>query len=86
MEVHLRVHKAFKLQWRGMEDQAPWMDLLDQHIAETEFMQKQAQGEAQMAAMMGQMQGAPAGGLPGEISGDQIAAAQGQVANPAGLQ
>lgn len=86
MESHLRVHKAFKLQWRGMEDQAPWMDLLDQHIAETEFMQKQAQGEAQMAAMMGQMQGAPAGGLPGEISGDQIAAAQGQAANPAGLQ
>jgi hypothetical protein len=85
-EAHLRVHKAFKLQWRGLESEAPWMALLDQHIAETEAAIQQA-GMAQMMAMMGQMQGAP--GQPetvGMASGGEIAAAQGAMANPAGMQ
>ena len=84
-EAHLRVHKAEQLQWRAIPEMAPWMPLLEQHIAETEFMVQQAK-TAQTAQMMGQMQGAPTGGLPGEVGGDQIAAAQGQAVNPAGLQ
>ena len=87
MEAHLRVHKAERLQWRGMEDQAPWLDLLDQHIAETEFAIKQEGIMAQQqAAMMGQMGGAPTGGLPGEMSGDAMAAQAGAMANPGGMQ
>jgi hypothetical protein len=83
MEAHLRVHKAERLQWRGMEDEAPWLDLLDQHIAETDFAIKQ---KSQMA-MQAAMQQAPQGGqLPGQESGQMISAAMGQNANPGGLQ
>jgi len=84
-EAHLRVHKAELLQYRSIVEKPAWLQLLEQHIAETEFAVKQAQMQ-QMAAMMGQMQGAPAGGTVGQGTGGQIAAAQGQAANPAGLQ
>jgi hypothetical protein len=60
--------------------------LLDQHIAETEFAMKQ-KSMAAMAQMMGPMEGSPGGGgMPGEMSGDAIAGAQGAMANPGGMQ
>jgi hypothetical protein len=85
-EAHLRVHQAEELQYRSIKDKPPWLTLLTQHIEETKFAMQQ-KNMAAMAAMMGQMGGAP--GQPataGMESGGEIAAAQGAMANPAGLQ
>lgn len=84
-EAHLRVHQAEALQYRSLTEKPPWLTLLTQHIEETKFSMQQ-KNMAAMAAMMGQMQGAPTGGTVGEGVGGEIAAAQGQLANPAGMQ
>jgi len=85
-EAHLRVHEAEELQYRSIKDKPPWLTLLAQHIEETKFSMQQ-KNMAAMAAMMGQMGGAP-GQAPteGMAAGGEIAAAQGAMANPAGLQ
>lgn len=70
--VHLKEHKAERLKWRGMEEQMPELDLLDQHIAETELQVQQ--GQVQQAGTPP----APSGNeTEGQVAGNDIASALG---------
>jgi hypothetical protein len=85
-EAHLRVHQAEELQYRSLAEKPAWLTLLKQHIEETKFAMQQKNMQA-MAQMMGQMQAGPEQGqLEGEATGGMIAGAQGEMANPAGMQ
>lgn len=70
--VHLRQHKAERVKWRGMEDsgdpRAANLQLLDQHIAETENMVGGGAGTPPVG---------PQNETPGEVAGNEIAGAMG---------
>ena len=71
--THLAEHKGERLRYNGLEEQFPQAQLLDQHIAETEFLVQQMEAAAQQ-----QQQQAPSGNTtPGQVSGNQNAAALG---------
>jgi len=83
-DVHLNCHKSERLKYDGLEEQFPWLPLMDRHIAEHEFAKKNKAGRA---AMMQQAAGGmatpenPSGNQTvGEAAGNQIAAQLGAMA------
>lgn len=72
--VHLRVHKAERLRWKGLEDsgdpRAASLGLLDQHIAEHSQMSGGGGGSAPPPAP-------PGNETPGEVVGNEMAGAIG---------
>ena len=73
--VHLSEHKGERLRYNGLEEQKPQVALLDQHIAETEFMVQQQ--EAMAAQAQSQQQGQSGNQTAGQASGNQHAGAMG---------
>lgn len=75
--VHLRVHKAERLRWKGIENstdpRAVNLQLLDQHIAEHEMLMQGGGGSAPPPAPSGNQ-------TPGEVVGNQAAGAMGALA------
>lgn len=74
--VHIGEHKGERLRYQGMEEQYPSATLLDQHIAETEFLIQQQEAAAQQAQAQ-QSQGTQAGQTTGQAQGQMIAGAMG---------
>ena len=73
--VHLSEHKGERLRYNGLEEQKPQVALLDQHIAETEFLVQQQEAAASQA--QAQQQGQSGNTTPGQVQGNQAAAALG---------
>lgn len=74
MQVHLSIHEGEKLRYRGIESHYPNYQLLEQHIEETKMAIQQAIQGVQNQPTGNQSQGA------GEMGGNEIAAAQGNMA------
>ena len=71
-DIHIPIHEGMRIQYRGQEEQHPEMDFVDQHIEEHKMQQRQAEQP--------QAGTPPAGSgneTPGEVQGNQMAAAMG---------
>lgn len=73
--VHLSEHKGERLRYKGLEEQYPQAALLDQHIAQTEFLIQQQ--EAAAAQAQAQQQSASGNSTAGQVAGNAIAGAAG---------
>lgn len=74
-QVHLSKHKGERIRYNGIEDQFPNVQLLDQHIAETEYLVQLL--EQQAAAAQQQQMSQNQEQTAGQAAGNQIAGAIG---------